>query len=273
MVGGEESVEAGQNLFQCEPTAGFIPLPQKENGDQVGQDPGIPVIDRLMIAHPPEIAAGQEGLFDPPLHLDVNPAAHLPADAVQQAAHEILDPGEEGRSLARKQVDVRVLDVGQHQLHRAGDTAVICPVVGGNAPEGFLADAPDAVDDVVGKPPFPFDALADHQPFQGAAAGKMRFFIDLPVAAAPEFHEGGCGKGGPLVPEEALRLLKAERFQLLGDLLPLLPFRAPRVKPGGGSGREAGGEVVRVQPFCQDHAGSVLSLVRIKILQKSPRTN
>ena len=166
----------------------LVPAGDKRRGQHVFVDPGVPVVDRVVVTQPhPEIVhAGQirnkDALFD----FIFDSLRNLTADFTQLIAQKIERPGHGRARFCGEEIkrDLFMLDVHQRVVRRA----VIAPVRG-DGPGGFLADRPDTVDDLVDKAALVLDALSRDQRPQPAAMFKVNLFKMRAVARLGVFHK------------------------------------------------------------------------------------
>ncbi len=86
----------------------------------------------------------------------------------------------------------------------APERRTLAEVVRRDAPEGFFADRPDTVRQVIEKPPARLGTLAKREREYGAAAGEVGFLVAAPVAVACEIEEARCGQRGPRIAKKRL---------------------------------------------------------------------
>jgi hypothetical protein len=77
-------------------------------------------------------------------------------------------------------------------------------IVGGDYPGGFLADRPDAIDDVIKESPGAFHAFREHQLAQHASPGKVGLLIPSSIAGAGKVHVECGWKRRPGVVQQRL---------------------------------------------------------------------
>ena len=166
-IGVDEVVDGAQDPKDVLRPGLDIVLDGQNTGQPVGADPGIPVVDApaAQPAHPEEVDAHPEHVQDPPPDFQFDASAHQRRDGVQPLVQQVQRPGQQRAGLGRKQVDGRFLHV------RQAGAGLLDPDVGRNAPVGFLAKGPDAVDAVVQETALPFGAFGQHQIGQGIAPG------------------------------------------------------------------------------------------------------
>ena len=172
----------------------FILFQKQCRGQPVGVDPGVPVVDSQFtqhrmdpISHPPEVVAGSARLKDTPVGLLDDPGSDQGRYLIEFVPDQVERPGQQGDRFGRKEIDGRFLDVGQAR------PVLLYVEMSRDTPVGFLARAPDTVDDVVDKPVVVLDALGDDQAGQRVAACVAWVLVACAIAVSGKFEEEGGG--------------------------------------------------------------------------------
>jgi len=144
-------------------------------------------------AHPHEVL-GQTGLDDSVLSLEDAALADERIDFVERVTQEIDGGGDECRCLSGKEIDDRVAGIGESKV------GLLNVKVCGDTPKALFTCGPEAVDDVIGKAAFGFDALGVDQGLESGHASAADVFVVAAVSYAGVLKKD-CG--GHLWPVEA----------------------------------------------------------------------
>ena len=184
----EEALRGAADLAREVHAHLLVPAGDERGGQHVFVDPGVPVVDRVAVSqpHPEKVVAHKIRHEYAPLDFVFDAIRDFAADLAQLIAQEIERPGHGRAGLGGEEIerDLFMLDVHQRVIRRA----VIAPMRG-DGPCGFLADRPDAVDNLVDKAPLVLNALGCDQRPQPAAVFKVNLFKMRAIARLGVFHK------------------------------------------------------------------------------------
>ncbi|RRK01808.1 hypothetical protein Ga0100230_000615 [Opitutaceae bacterium TAV3] len=176
-----------------------------------------------------------------------NALADTRRDSVEFFREKIIRPCEIRRGLGGEKVNVRVAN-----LHQPSTGFVVG--VRGHAPEGFFADRPDPVDDLVEEPPAIFGEFGEHECREHAPPSEVNRFEFGAISRARNRERECCCERRPWIIEMCLGEFfgRRERF-LIGAIFPCVAIGQRREWPPIFSRREHFRDAVRVgKRFAED---------------------
>ena len=176
----------------CGPLNGGLAAEQ-EAEEHVLIAPGVPVIDVRGVdkPHPPVIVVGKVGGDEMLAHFLADAAADARVKGIELRAQQIIGPGEQRARLGAAQID--------HMVLPGRDPGPGIPEIKGGDPDGLLADAENAGDNLLKKTPLPFQTLGQDEDTQSTAPLPEAVKIGNIFACLLEMKIVFHGKGRPVV--------------------------------------------------------------------------
>ncbi len=197
MIPGEKRVDTRQRTIDGGSPDLRVGLEEQVGGEDVGVDPGVPVIGRPSIGA--RCDAQPHPVIDRPVWFQ-DPRANFALDSIEDNrelsgkgwAQQVMRPGQQRSGFGGEQVNDGKGGVRQAALEATAVT------VRGDPPETLFAECPDAIDDVIEKATLGLDTFGQDKLDQRFPALEVGRLVAAAIAIAREVEEHRCRERRPL---------------------------------------------------------------------------